>query len=642
MSKTLLNIDQSEIRNQIQKEFGKTEKDAKECIEIIQKWAETQPHWPQVPSKKLIRTFLFINKFSMEKTKQRLDMYYTMRGLMPEFFNKHPLSSEMIQQSKVSYFVPLPKPAQNHRRVIYSKITNDYGPDKFNYENYMSFAQNVLELLLYEDELLGIHFVFDCEYLKVGHIPKFNPLVLKKASIIIEKVYSNRVASVHLVNFHPFLESLLGIFKRAISPKIASRMYVHSSSDTLFDHLPRDIMPEDVGGEEMSLRVLNDMWLKKFSNYEKHFEDVITLRTNESLRPAKLVNDEILGYYGNFKALDVDYRSGTERRESDFSRKYLIFINEIAIHSKYGDRVMAAENLLHTDREAVRKLVLETLGKTEADVLRALDQLRKWNSEFCEDYVLGDNALELFLIINKFNWEKCVQKIETYYKISSIVPELYVNKNPRLWHMKEIADVVYCIPLPKLTPTLSRVIVFRLRELDSDKFHPYDFFAHTYNVAEIRLREDMVLTDTLFYDFEGMKLSHFLKLTPIHLKKSSTVFERVFSSRVEGIHYLNMPSSMDKLVRLVKLMLKEKIRKRVHVHKNLESLYKHLPRDVLPSDYGGHCQPLSELHELWKRKLEDCQGIFDDLEKVRSLDTSSPLKDPAPSEPDGFRNLCLD
>jgi hypothetical protein len=45
---------------------------------------------------------------------------------------------------------------------------------------------------------------------------------------------------------------------------------------------------------------------EKLSEYQARFDELDGLRVEESLRPERLNNDEILGFYGNFKKLDVD------------------------------------------------------------------------------------------------------------------------------------------------------------------------------------------------------------------------------------------------------------------------------------------------------------------------------------------------
>lgn len=68
----------------------------------------------------------------------------------------------------------------------------------------------------------------------------------------------------------------------------------------------------------------------------------------------------------------------------------------------------------------------------------------------------------------------------------------------------------------------------KLKDVDPEKFNPINYFAHSYNVLEIRIREDMVLTDTLVYDMEGLQLGHIFKLRIGVLRKAATVLEVSF------------------------------------------------------------------------------------------------------------------
>lgn len=48
------------------------------------------------------------------------------------------------------------------------------------------------------------------------------------------------------------------------------------------------------------------MWMAKQLQYSERFYEIEKLRVNEDLRPEPLKNDEILGFYGNFKKLNLD------------------------------------------------------------------------------------------------------------------------------------------------------------------------------------------------------------------------------------------------------------------------------------------------------------------------------------------------
>lgn len=45
---------------------------------------------------------------------------------------------------------------------------------------------------------------------------------------------------------------------------------------------------------------------KKFVQYGNRFDELDTLRVNEKLRPKKFENNDFLGFYGNFKQLNLD------------------------------------------------------------------------------------------------------------------------------------------------------------------------------------------------------------------------------------------------------------------------------------------------------------------------------------------------
>ncbi|KAG5881555.1 hypothetical protein JTB14_028172 [Gonioctena quinquepunctata] len=285
---------------------NKTEDELKEDIHIIREWVKNQPHLPEVPSDRVITNFLLLNKFSIENTKQRLDMYYTMRSLFPDFFqDKHPLSSHMLKTMDLMYFLPLPEATEGGYRVVVLYVADD-DPTKFDGYNYLAHTHNVYEQRLHKDYLTGDIFIFDLSRIKMGHISQFTPIALKKISTTLEKTYSNQVKQIHVVNYPSFAEPLIAMVRRILNPKIAQRFHFHQDIHSIRDSIPSYILPKDYGGEELSLAELNEIWKEMFANCREKFDDRDRLRVKEELRPTPLVNDEVLGFHGNFKKLNVD------------------------------------------------------------------------------------------------------------------------------------------------------------------------------------------------------------------------------------------------------------------------------------------------------------------------------------------------
>ena len=59
---------------------------------------KTQPHLPKDMDDARMTTFLRGCKWSIERVKQKLDMYYTMRNAIPEFFADRDMTRPELQQ----------------------------------------------------------------------------------------------------------------------------------------------------------------------------------------------------------------------------------------------------------------------------------------------------------------------------------------------------------------------------------------------------------------------------------------------------------------------------------------------------------------------------------------------------------------
>ncbi|CAG9770313.1 unnamed protein product [Ceutorhynchus assimilis] len=304
----LLQNDNEIFFKQLEKDFHKSEKDLMEFIEIMRKWSETQKHFPEKPSDGLLRFVILYNKFSIETAKQKLDTFYTIRSLMPELFKTHPLTEDWIFQRKIYYLVPLPKVADENIRIIYQRINPDYKDAKyFNFENNLVVYLHVMQYMAENDLCYRFHFVADCSGFNLGHTAKMNPLSIRKLQILLEKVFSNRMASLHIVNAPSFMESFMNnVFLPLLNRKLRDRAQISSNTDNLFKVFGKERLPKDVGGEEKPLSELSDMLTQQYRNHEARFSELQNLTVNESLRPDKLQNDDLLGYYGSFRKLDID------------------------------------------------------------------------------------------------------------------------------------------------------------------------------------------------------------------------------------------------------------------------------------------------------------------------------------------------
>ncbi|RZB39799.1 alpha-tocopherol transfer protein-like [Asbolus verrucosus] len=295
------------VVTEILKLFDRTEETLMEDVIYLKQWMEGQPHLPEILDEHRIRNFLTLNKCSVEKTKQKIDMYYTIRSLIPDMFEdinpKHPNMEQLLD---IIYWTPLPQLTKEMYRVYILKMRNKELIEKLEPHDVCAHVFNMQEIRMTEDYILGDVIIFDMDGFAMSYLIKLTPMVIAKFITIYEKVYSLPLKGVYIINSHPFINTVLTIVKTLLKPKLFQRIYVCEDMKLLHENIPREMLPKDYGGDEKSCEEIQELIKVKLDEYKERFDRLDRTRVDERLRPEKLKNDEILGFHGKFKKLNVD------------------------------------------------------------------------------------------------------------------------------------------------------------------------------------------------------------------------------------------------------------------------------------------------------------------------------------------------
>ncbi|XP_067010929.2 alpha-tocopherol transfer protein isoform X2 [Anabrus simplex] len=240
-------------------------------VAYLKEWISKQPHLPNGIDDRFLRNSLIFRKNSLEKVKESVDLFYSVKSLAPELLsNRDPFDPALQGEMENLFFYPLPKLTQDGSRVIISKLFCT-DPKMFYYPSAAKLVLMVAAVSLLEDRCLSHTIVFDLQGITMSHL-----------------------ATVQI----PLARKFIYI----------GQIHIHSGGlDSLFDALPRSIFPVDYGGEEISLRDIQKKWRTKLVEYRSWFLEDDKKTVDERKRPGKpRTHYDMFGFEGSFRQLSVD------------------------------------------------------------------------------------------------------------------------------------------------------------------------------------------------------------------------------------------------------------------------------------------------------------------------------------------------
>ncbi|XP_063924000.1 alpha-tocopherol transfer protein-like [Zophobas morio] len=277
-------------------------------IEILKKWLKEQPHLPDTWDEHCLLHFLKGCKFSVETSKKKLENYFIFRATLPEFFsNRDVRNPEIKEVLKVMQSAVLPELTPDGKRISIARaVKYDFETPNIADMIKLTFMVGDLRLKLEETGVFDVY-IADFNFPLAKHFYKINPLVLKKMFMCVQEAYPVLIKEVHLVNAPPFIEFVMTIVKPFLSPALSEVIHVHTSIETLYDFIPKNILPEEYGGNAGKMSDLQDKWLRTLEEHSSWFEKEDNIKADLSIKTLKNGSrGDCRELEGSFRKLCVD------------------------------------------------------------------------------------------------------------------------------------------------------------------------------------------------------------------------------------------------------------------------------------------------------------------------------------------------
>lgn len=138
-------------------------------------------------------------------------------------------------------------------------------------------------------------------------------------------------------------------------------------------------------------------------------------------------------------------------------------------------------------------------------------------------------------------------------------------------------------------------------------------------IQDILMREDdnyMIAGQIGILDCSGVTMAHFMQFNPTFIKKITLMTQEASPTRQKGFHFINTPFGFDSVFNVFKGFINDKNKTRLYVHgNNLNSLYKVIPKRLMPEEYGGTAGTIDSIINSWEKRIVSYRDYYKEEEQ---------------------------
>lgn len=200
----------------------------KENLDALREWISKSAHIKARTNDQFLLTFLRGCKFSLERTKKKIDMFYTLRTHIPELIkDRDPLERKTKEIIKLGVGLPLPVTEHPGSPRIMLIRPGQYDPNKFTIQEVMRVSTMVNDILMIEDDNMvvsGQIGILDLANVTFAHLVQIQPAFIKKLTMMWQESTPIRQKAFHYINTPRGFEQVFNLFKGFMNEKMKSRV----------------------------------------------------------------------------------------------------------------------------------------------------------------------------------------------------------------------------------------------------------------------------------------------------------------------------------------------------------------------------------------------------------------------------------
>lgn len=218
----------SDLQVVAKEELNEETEKIQEFLETIREWIKKSTHLKARTDDQFLVNFLRGCKFSLETTKKKIDMFYTLRTHIPELIvGRDPLEDKTLEIIRLGFALPMPYTETPGSPRLMLMRPGAYDASKYTIQDTMKVATMINDILLLEDDnfmVAGQIGVCDLKGVTIQHFIQMQPAFVKKMTMMMQEGSPIRQKGMHYINVPASFEQIFNLFKSFLNEKMKSRV----------------------------------------------------------------------------------------------------------------------------------------------------------------------------------------------------------------------------------------------------------------------------------------------------------------------------------------------------------------------------------------------------------------------------------
>lgn len=291
-------VSQEELENDSRVVFNENDEQVGKDLSDIKHWISSTPHMVNTRTDDLfLKLFLRGCNYNVKDTKEKLDMYFTVRSLLPNWFdNWDPTEANLQKIIRAGVFLPLQgydKLGRYSILVRMGQIDPCIMAAEDCYKVFIMIFNMVLEGNV-QAQTKGMSLIVDMEGMGACHSTMMNPNLLKKLVIVFQEAYPMDseilvdLSRLYFLNMPKILEKLFSIFLSFLNKRYKKMMKIQDKDcSTMSEEMGEDILPGEYGGSNRTCDELTSFWEEELTRQTPWLMAQRDFKTDESARVGK-------------------------------------------------------------------------------------------------------------------------------------------------------------------------------------------------------------------------------------------------------------------------------------------------------------------------------------------------------------------